>query len=422
MRSDPPSGVGHTPSPQVEEAEARPVPRAPVVVAGDDEVAPRVRLEDVVPRPDPVEQDALRVGEPVLSARLDGLPYDARRRERVRVPVAEDRARQRVHRLVDRVFEHVDPLEVDPGVFVRMRPAEHRIRTQVQEIEPRTHVQEVAEADLPAWVVVPLPFGNRRRVVEADVEVAGLDRGPDEGARDALPLRPRDLRCVAREAGGVALAEDLPRVNDDDCPRVVFAPGHRPVESRLQSGHVDLGGRRIVVRARVSRGPRGDVGVRAAPLDDLRLEGHILEPVRKDRAPLVPVVLRVLRRDSISRDRGRARLEVHRVLEVVLPVEPVEGTDVLRHDFLDGAFVIPTHDEHAGAEVVRGHPGDVSADMGLVFHLRFDPGVRFRRPRLRRIRLRRAAGHQEGGRRDQGGAAARKGGRASGRSHRSPRR
>ena len=201
---------------------------------------------------------------------------------------------------------------------------------------------------------------------EPDLQVARLYRRAEEGSRDALALGPRNLRRVAREAGRVALAEDLPGVDDDQRARVVLALGHRPVERRLQRRHVDFGGRRIVVRADVARRPLGHLRIGAASLDDARLVGHILESGRENRAPLVAVVLGGLPVDALSPHRGRPCLEVHGILEVVLPFEDVEAPNILCHDLLDRAFVVAADYEHARTDVVGGHPGDVAAHMGRI--------------------------------------------------------
>ena len=266
------------------------------------------------------------------------------------------------------MLEHIDPLEVDPEVFVRVRPRQRVRQAQVQEVEARTHVQDVADADLPARVVLPVPLGHGHRVVESGVEVTGLDRRADEGARDALSLGPRDLRRIAREAGRVALSEDLSRVDDDERPRVVLALGHRPVEGLLERRHVDLRRRRVVVGADVARRPRGGVGIGNEPLDDPRFVRHVVEFGRQDRAPLVPVVLGGARAEIGCGHGGGARLEVHRVIEVILPVEQRETPDVLCHDLVHGTLVVPSHDEDARADVVRRHSCDVRALVGrLVF-------------------------------------------------------
>ena len=176
--------------PEVEQPEAHPVGGAAVLVAAQDEVAPRVGLQHEVAGADPVEEHPLRMGEVFLVVVLDGLPDDPAEGQRVRVPVAELGARRDAVGLSRGVLEDVQRVETNPHVLVlgnqRGRPGESEIR----HVEPAAHGEQVPHQDDAARVALFPPFGHRRRIVEPEVPL--LHEHADQRRGDAHALGPTD--------------------------------------------------------------------------------------------------------------------------------------------------------------------------------------------------------------------------------------
>lgn len=108
------------------------------------------------------------------------------------------------------------------------------------EAEAARHLHHVAHADGAARVAGPPPRGHRRRIVEA--ERPALDLEADERGREALPHRPALELRVFRDAGHVALADDLPLVDDDHGGREPFGVGEGQVDGRLHAGAIEASG------------------------------------------------------------------------------------------------------------------------------------------------------------------------------------
>src|SRR6185369_11219405 len=136
--------------PQMQQAEARPVARGSVVEAGHDEVAPRVGLEDEMASADGIEELPLGKGEVVLSTPFNRLANNLSEGEGIAVAIAPLGVRRNLERLIDRMVEHVESVEVDAHVFVRTGERLGPVQAEVPEIEPAAHVEQIAHADLPA--------------------------------------------------------------------------------------------------------------------------------------------------------------------------------------------------------------------------------------------------------------------------------
>src|SRR4029077_20354315 len=102
---------------QVQEPKPRPVARRPVVVSAEQEIAPWIGLEYLAPNADAIEERALRIGEVLLTALLDRLPYEKPERHRIGIAITPHGVWRKLHRRCDRVRERVDGAGVDEEVI-----------------------------------------------------------------------------------------------------------------------------------------------------------------------------------------------------------------------------------------------------------------------------------------------------------------
>ena len=175
--------------------------------------------------------------------------------------------------------------------------------------------------------------------------------------------------------GGVAFAHDLPAADHREGSGVLLG-SHRRVERRVERGPVHAG---LVgfLRPDVPERPVLLVRRRLVARDGHGGEVHRILAVHQQRASLIPVVLRGARGHVGCPDGGALRLHVHFPLEVVLPGEADEGLDVLGQHRLRRTLGDPPHDEGAGTEMVRAHPGGVlpEAVVGDVVRRRRSAGA-----------------------------------------------
>src|SRR5207249_6847073 len=94
--------------PEVQQSEAGPVARRSVIEPGQDEVAPRIGLENKVARADRVEKLALRKGQVLFAARLHFVLDDFSQGQRIRVAIAPFRIGRDLQRLSDGVCEYAE--------------------------------------------------------------------------------------------------------------------------------------------------------------------------------------------------------------------------------------------------------------------------------------------------------------------------
>ena len=230
--------------------------------------------------------------------------------------------------------------------------------------ETAAHPQEVADEDLTTRIALGLPLFHRSRLI--DLQQSTLDQHAHQRRRDALALRPADLRRVLRPAGCVAFADDLSAVRHHESAGVLFLLLHRPVEG---GGH-GLGVHAVRDRLGcpdVAGGPglRGGVGKTAG--DRYGLVVDVLLAGRQDRGALVAVVFGGARGSAGSGDRYHPSLVVNLVFEIGFPTENLERRDVLGDHFLWSPFVGTSHNPEPGADVVSGHGGaELSAFFGVL--------------------------------------------------------
>ena len=147
----------------MEKAEPQPIPRASEIVAGHDEVAVRVGLQNVVACSDSIEERPLRKCQVILALGLHDLPNDATEGQRVTVAVSKLRAGGNLQGLIDGV-----------KLAFRFRSEE---RAGSQGTFLLTVPTAMLEAGKPATLKVYAPKGNQGGIwfgiLEACIRKAG---------------------------------------------------------------------------------------------------------------------------------------------------------------------------------------------------------------------------------------------------------